>query len=116
LRGRLLELAADVDSDDLKTMALALASALRSRDYLPDELAPGRQLGLDSIAAPVFDAGAQPDFAVALHVRRHQMSTEEVAALASDLLDATRRMTRLVGGGEPASDVVEGLARSGPRP
>jgi len=116
LRGRLLELAADVASDDLRTMALALASALRSRDYLPDELAPGRQVGVDTVAAPVFDAGARPDFVVALQVQRDQVSTDEVAALASDLLDATRRMTRLVGGGEPASEVVEGLARSGPRP
>ena len=116
LRGRLLELAADVASDDLRTMALALASALRSRDYLPDELAPGRQVGVDTVAAPVFDAGARPDFVVALQVQRDQVSTDEVAALASDLLDATRRMTRLVGGGEPASQVVEGLARSGPRP
>ncbi len=115
LRGELVELAGDVPSDELRTMALALASALRSRDYLPDELAPGRQLGVDTIAAPVFHAGARPDFTVAINVRRHQMPTEDVAALASDLLDATRRMTRLVGGGEPASHVVEGLVRSGPR-
>ena len=93
LRGRLLELAADVASDDLRTMALALASALRSRDYLPDELAPGRQVGVDTVAAPVFDAGARPDFVVALQVQRDQVSTDEVAALASDLLDATRRMS-----------------------
>ncbi|HEX6475663.1 MAG TPA: helix-turn-helix domain-containing protein [Acidimicrobiales bacterium] len=115
LRGQLLELAADVSSGELGTMAVALASALRSRDYLPDELAPGRELGVDTIAAPVFDAGARPDFVLGVQVRRRQMPTEDVAGLASDLLDATRRMTRLVGGGEPTSEVVEGLVRSGPR-
>jgi hypothetical protein len=116
LRQRLLQLADDVASDDLRSMALTLASALRSRDYLPEELAPGRQLDVESIAAPVFDSGARPDFTVALHVHRPQVSSDEVASLASDLLEATRRMTRLVGGGEPASAVVEELARSGPRP
>lgn len=115
LRGQLLELASDVGSDDLRTMALTLAAALRSRDYLPDELARGDELDVECIAAPVFHAGARPDFTVALQLRRHQVSTDEVATLASNLLDATRRMTRLVGGGEPASEVVEGLARSGPR-
>ena len=40
---------------------------------------------------------------------------ELMATLASDLLDATRRMTRLVGGGEPPFEVVEGLTRSAPR-
>ena len=114
LRRRLLELAGDVASDDLRSMALTLASALGRRDYFPEELAPGRQLDVASITAPVFDSGARPDFTVALHVHEHQVSSDEVAALASDLLDATRRMTRLVGGGEPTSEVVEGLARSGP--
>jgi DNA-binding IclR family transcriptional regulator len=116
LRRRLLELADDVASDDLRSMALTLASALRSRDYLPEELAPGRHLDVESVAAPVFDSGARPDFTVAVHVHRHQLSSDDLAALASDLLDATRRMTRLVGGGEPPSAVVEELARSGPRP
>jgi DNA-binding IclR family transcriptional regulator len=115
LRQRLLQLADDVASDDLRSMALTLASALRSRDYLPEELAPGRQLDVETIAAPVFDTGARPDFTVALHVHRPQVWSDEVATLASDLLEATRRMTRLVGGGEPASAVVEELARSGPR-
>ncbi|HWC37236.1 MAG TPA: helix-turn-helix domain-containing protein [Acidimicrobiales bacterium] len=116
LRGRLLQLADDMASNDLRSMALTLASALRSRDYLPEELGPGRKLDVESIAAPVFHSGARPDFTVALHVHRPQVSSDDVATLASDLLDATRRMTRLVGGGEPASAVVEDLVRSGPRP
>jgi DNA-binding IclR family transcriptional regulator len=70
---------------------------------------------VDTISAPVFHAGARPDFTVGLEVRRQEVPAAEVTALASDLLEATRRMTRLVGGGEPASEVVEGLSRSASR-
>ena len=100
-RGALSELANDVLSDRLRSMALELLSAVHPRDYLWEELAPGRTLPVDTITAPVFDNEGQPEYLVCVQLVRTDVSTSEILRVAQQLLTATARMTHQTGGIAP---------------
>jgi DNA-binding IclR family transcriptional regulator len=90
-----------------------LLGMLHPHDYLPADLAGAGQLAVNTVTAPLFGPDARTALVVTLHVQQRDVPVDQIRRLAGRLLDATARMTEILGGTPPGRAPRQPTARSG---
>jgi DNA-binding IclR family transcriptional regulator len=105
-------LASTPASDAARRSREALMREMLHSDYLADDFDVGTSVRVGQISAPIFDASGRVTTSLLMPGPEHEITGDELRALADRIKAAARRATRDAGGGRPEQREASGGATS----